>query len=110
LQALIQDLRKNATVNKADLWSSIAEDLSKPTRGRRSVNVSRLARNTAAGEVVIVPGKVLGSGILPHSLTVAAWDFSEGARRRIMEAKGKCITIPQLIKENPTGKNVRIIG
>ena len=110
LQALIQDLRKHASVNKADLWASIAEDLGKPTRQRRSVNISRLARNTSAGETVIVPGKVLGSGILPHAVTVAAWDFSSGARKRILDAKGKCLTIPQLIKEKPDGKNVRIIG
>jgi large subunit ribosomal protein L18e len=110
LQALILDLRKQASVSKVDLWARIAEDLGKPTRHRRSVNVSRLARNTAAGETVIVPGKVLGSGLLNHGITVAAWDFSEGARKRITESKGKCLTIAQLLKEKPDAKNVRIIG
>ena len=110
LQALIQDLRKQASVSKVDLWAAIADDLSKPTRQRRSVNVSRLSRNTAAGETVIVPGKVLGSGMLPHNIVVAAFDFSAGARKRITDAKGKCLTISQLLKDKPDGKNVRIIG
>jgi len=110
LQQLVLELRKQASVQKADLWARIAEDLVKPTRQRRSVNVSRLARNTAADETVIVPGKVLGSGELAHKITVAAWDFSAGARKRITDAKGKCISISQLLKEKPDGKNVRIIG
>jgi large subunit ribosomal protein L18e len=48
--------------------------------------------------------------VLPHSVVVAAWDFSEGARKQIAAAKGKCITIDELIKQKPDGKNVRIIG
>ena len=110
LQTLIQDLRHHASQKKAPFWRRIAEDLEKPTRQRRNVNVSRLARNTAANEVVIVPGKVLGSGIVSHGITVAAWSFSEGARKKITESKGKCITIQELLKEKPDGKDVRIIG
>jgi large subunit ribosomal protein L18e len=110
LQGLIADLRKTASVNKIDLWFRIADDLEKPSRQRRAVNLSRLARNTAADEIVIVPGKVLGSGLMTHKITVAAWSFSEGARKSIADAKGKCLSIPQLMKDKPDGKNVRIIG
>lgn len=109
-RTLIAELRKESTSQKAGLWSRIAEDLELPTRKRRVVNLSRLSRFTKANETVIVPGKVLGSGALGHSLVVAAFSFSTGARERIEQAKGKCITIPELIKQNPKGKDVRIIG
>ncbi|MEK6849546.1 MAG: 50S ribosomal protein L18e [Nanoarchaeota archaeon] len=110
LVQLIQELRKHAALSKAGLWSRIADDLCKPTRVRRAVNVSNLNRFTAANEIVVVPGKVLGSGAVDHVVTVAAFAFSDGARQRITDAKGKTLTIQELLKLHPQGKNVRIIG
>ena len=107
---LITELKKAAATQKAGVWSRIAEDLSKPTRSRRAVNTSRINRATAANETIIVPGKVLGAGPVDHSITVAAFSFSAGARQRIQEAKGKAVTIQELLKQNPQGKNIRIIG
>lgn len=107
---LIMSLRKESASQKAGLWSRIAEDLELPTRKRRIVNLSRLSRFTKANETVIVPGKVLGSGVLEHGLVIAALSFSDGAKERIEQAKGKCITIQELLKQNPKGKDVRIIG
>jgi len=110
LQALIQELRKESTSQKAGIWKRIAEDLAKPTRLRRQVNISRINRNTKANETVIVPGKVLGTGNLNHAIVIAAWSFSQGAVKRIEQAKGKCISIQDLLKQNPKGKDVRILG
>ena len=110
LKALIQELRKESSTQKAGLWKRIADDLEKPTRRRREVNISRINRNTKANETVIVPGKVLGTGTLGHALVIAAWSFSEGAKKRIQESKGKVLSIPELLKQNPKGKDVRIIG
>lgn len=110
MKALIERLRTHATKSESALWRRVADDLEKPARQRRYVNVSQLARVTAPNETVVVPGKVLGAGALPHSVVVAAWDFSEGARKQIAAAKGKCITIDELVKQKPDGKDVRIIG
>ena len=109
-QELIQELRKESATQKADIWSRIAEDLEKPTRKRRVVNISSINRSTKANEIVIVPGKVLGSDSLNHSVVVAAFSFSSGAKERIEEAKGKCLSIPELVKLNPKRKNIRILG
>ncbi|MEM4254280.1 MAG: 50S ribosomal protein L18e [Candidatus Woesearchaeota archaeon] len=109
-RALIMELRKESSIQKAGIWSRIAEDLEMPTRKRRVVNLSKLNRNTKANETVVVPGKVLGSGTLEHGLVIAAFAFSNGAKERIEQAKGKCLTIQELIKQNPKGKDVRIIG
>ncbi|HSU73280.1 MAG TPA: 50S ribosomal protein L18e [Candidatus Binatia bacterium] len=110
LVQLILELRKVCATQKAALWGRVADDLSRATRQRRAVNISRLNRATNANEVVIVPGKVLGSGAVDHSLTVAAFAFSSSAKQRIQEAKGKALTIPELLKQHPTGKNIRLIG
>jgi len=107
---LIESLRKESSTQKAGLWNRIAEDLTMATRKRRIVNLSRLERFTKPNETIIVPGKVLGSGMLGHSIIVAALSFSTGARERIEQAKGKCITITELLKQNPKGKDIRIIG
>ena len=110
LKQLIQDLKKASHTEKVGLWKRIAEDLEKPTRRRRAVNLSRINRFTQPKETVIVPGKVLGSGELNHELTIAAFTFSEGAKQRIAEAKSKAISIKELMKQNPKGKNIKIIG
>ncbi|MBS7639514.1 MAG: 50S ribosomal protein L18e [Candidatus Bathyarchaeia archaeon] len=110
LIGLIRLLRKAARENKANIWRAVAELLSRSRRRRIAVNVSRINRYTQEGDEVVVPGKVLGAGLINHPVKVAALDFSESARRKIIGAKGKCLSIPELIKLNPKGSNVKIIG
>ena len=109
MKKLIADLRSLGTKEKVKLWKRIADELEKPTRRRREVNIERISRNTKKGETIIVPGKVLSKGELEHSLKVAAWNFSEAAKQKINKA-GKALSIQDLIKENPKAKGVRIIG
>ena len=110
LKYLISELKKEGNVQSSKLWRKVAEDLERSTRQRRVVNVSRLNRNTKPNEVIVVPGKVLGSGEMGHSVTVAAWAFSDSARETITKAKGKCLAISELMKLEPKGKNIRVIG
>ncbi|MEM1607025.1 MAG: 50S ribosomal protein L18e [Candidatus Bathyarchaeia archaeon] len=107
---LLYILRKAARKNRAAIWGSVAEYLSRSRRRRVAVNLSRINRYTQEGDVVVVPGKVLGSGLLTHSVTIAAFAFSGQARQKIIDAKGKCLSIPELIELNPKGSNVKIIG
>lgn len=107
---LIRFLRKQSNENKANIWRGIAENLAKPRRNRLTVNLSRLNRHTQKNDVVIVPGKVLGAGTIDHPVTVAALAFSEKAREKILAARGKCLSFSRLIKKNPKGSNVKIIG
>ena len=102
---LINDLKKLSLDQKVNIWKRIAEDLERPTRSRREVNLEKLNRYTEANETVIVPGKLLGDGELGHKLKVAAFRFSEKAREKV-----NAISIRELMKENPKGKGVRIIG
>ncbi|MFC1727877.1 50S ribosomal protein L18e [Nanoarchaeota archaeon] len=110
IKKMIEDLKKVSYAQKVNIWRRIADDLEKPTRTRRIVNLFKLNIYTKDGETVIVPGKVLGTGDLNHKVTIAAWTFSESAKEKIKQAKGECLSIPQLIEKNPKGKDVRIIG
>lgn len=107
---LIRFLRRQSRENKANIWRDIAERLAKPRRKRITVNLSRLNRYTQKNEMVAVPGKVLGTGEINHPITVAAFTFSEKAKEKIKAAKGKCLSFFDLVKKNPKGLNVKIIG
>jgi len=110
LRKLIDNLKTLSSEQNIRLWKRIALDLEKPTRQRRVVNLSRINHNTKENDTIIVPGKVLGSGLLNHSLTIAAYSFSEGALQKIQKVNAKAITIAELMKENIKGKGVKIIG
>jgi len=88
----------------------VADHLSSSRRRRITVNVSHLNRCTQKSETVVVPGKVLAAGKIDHPVNVAAFAFSEQARAKILKAMGKCLSISDLMKKNPKGVNVKIIG
>jgi len=110
LISLVRSLRKKAKENEAKIWHDIAKDLSHPRKKRITVNLSKLNRFTQKDENIVVPGKVLGTGKIDHPLTIAAFAFSEQAQKKIQTAKGKCISIPELIEKNPKGSHLKIIG
>lgn len=109
LNDLVATLKKLSIDKKVKLWKRVAEDLEKPTRQARIVNIYKLSKHCKDNEVVVVPGKVLGAGDLSCKVSVAAYRFSDEAYKKINE-KGKALTITELIKQNPEGKNVRVIG
>lgn len=110
LRELIRFLKKQSREQKARIWSAIAEKLAASRRRRIAINISRINRYTNRNETVVVPGKVLGAGELKHPVTVAAYAFSETAKQKIKKARGKCLTITELVKKNPKGSNIKIIG
>jgi large subunit ribosomal protein L18e len=103
-------LRKAAKANKAPIWKDLEDRVSGPRSNKSEVNLGKLAQITKASEVVMVPGKVLGTGNLGHKLTVCAFSISESAATKITSAGGKVVTLEDLIKKYPDGKGVRIIG
>lgn len=106
LKKLVRDLKRLSREQNVNIWKRIAEDLDKSARNKREVNVFKIDKYTKDNETIIVPGKVLGDGELTHNVNVAAWRFSESAKEKI---KGS-MSIEDLMKKNPKGKDVRIIG
>ena len=106
LRKLIIDLNTISKKLKIPLWSRIAFELNKPTRKRREVNLRQINSYINDGEIALVPGKVLGDGDLTKKAKVAAFRFSESAKAKIKDS----LSIEELVKTNPKGKGVRIIG
>lgn len=106
----IWTLRQAFKINKAPIWRALEEELESPRANRREINVRRLAEVTKSDEVVVIPGKVLGTGALDHKLTVCAFSISERAAKKVVNAGGRIITFEDVIKKYPDGKGVRIIG
>jgi len=105
LLSLVETLNKE----KKPIWKSVAYELSKPRKKKVEVNVSKIDIYTKEGASVIVPGKVLGAGRLSKKVLVAAFSFSDTAKKAIEEAGGKAMSIEALLKSNPTGREVMII-
>jgi len=109
LRRLIRYLRKKSNEENVKIWKDIAWRLERPRRQRAEVNISRINRYTKEGDMVVVPGSVLGAGNLDHKVIVAAWKFSEKAKEKIIQAGGEAITIEELIERNPKGSGVIIM-
>ena len=107
---LIMELKASANKEDAAIWSTLAEELSRSGKNRREVNMWKLSKYTKDGETVVVPGKVLGDGELSHKINIAAYKFSEKAKKKIEKSGGKSMTIQDLMKKNPKGSNLRLIG
>ncbi len=110
LQQLIEKLQRIATKEGVCIWKHVARELSGSTKKKPVVNISRINRYAQQNETVVIPGKVLASGELTVPIHVAAFKFSREAREKIKHAKGKALSISELLEENPKGKEVRIIG
>jgi large subunit ribosomal protein L18e len=108
LRSLIADLKSAARNSGGAVWGDVAERLEKPRRTHAEVNLGRIERYAREDETVVVPGKVLGSGVLRTDVTVAAVDFSGTAETKIDQV-GETTTLEQVLEDNPDGSNVRVI-
>ena len=106
----IEELRTKGYKENCAFMIKLADELAKPERIRRDVDLSRIERFATKGETIVVPGKLLADGLISKNVTIATWASSEAARQKVEKAGGKVITIEELIKKNPKGSKVKIIG
>lgn len=109
LKDMIEELRNKSREKKSPFLKELSEKLNKPRRQRVEVNIKHIEGHTKKGETVVVPGNVLGYGEMTKAVTVGAWRFSEPARKKIEDLKGKALSIKELVDKNPKGTGVRIL-
>ncbi len=109
LTNLIALLKEAARTNEASIWRDIAMRLEAPSRNYAEVNIGKINRYAAKGETILVPGKVLGTGVLNQPVQIAALNFSKSAVGKIQDAQGACMTIEELLSSNPQGSRIRIL-
>lgn len=103
-------LRKASKKTKAPLWKDLERRLLNSRSNRREVNLDKLSKFTKEGDVIIVPGKLLGAGNLGHSVIVFAYSVSKLASKKVKEAGGQILALADLVEKYPHGSGVKIIG
>jgi len=101
---LIRDLWKT----KRRIWKKVSKKLSGPRREKVEANLYRINQKTKENDVIVVPGKVLGVGEIDHKLTIACLNCSKTARKKIETSGSKLLSIEELLKQNPEGKDVKV--
>ncbi|WP_268541736.1 50S ribosomal protein L18e [Candidatus Nitrosotenuis cloacae] len=107
---MVKELKQASAKNQAPIWSKLAEMALKPTIAKRVVNLSQIDEVTNENDVIVVPGKVLGTGDITHKITICSFSISTAAAKKIIGAGGKIVNHSDMISKFPTGKGVRIIG
>lgn len=102
-------LERAGKKGKAPIWRDASELLSNPRMTRVEVNLGRISRVAGEGAAILVPGKVLGTGVIGSKVTVGAFSFSSGARSKIEASGGSALTIDEFVKKFPKGSGVRIV-
>ena len=112
-QVIIQmarELKKAAIKNDAPLWSKLSQYALKPSVARKSINLYKINQLTKENDVVIFPGKVLGTGNMLHKITLYSFSISDSAASKIIQSGGKLASHTDIIKDKPTGKGVVLLG
>lgn len=107
---MARDLKRAGTKNDAPIWSRLSELALKPSAARRDINLKRIGQLTKEGDTVVFPGKVLGTGSLPHAISLCPFSISAPAARKLREGGGTVLSHSELIERNPTGRGVVFLG
>lgn len=91
-------------------WVRVEELTGRPKRKMRGVNLGKIGKHTKAGQTVVVADKILSTGKISHSVTVAAPAISAIALKTLKAAGCKIVSIEEMKKSNPTGKDVVILA
>ncbi len=110
LRHALLELRRASKAHDAPIWGDVARKLARPRHQVDPVNVGHLDRLAAPNDTVVVPGKLLAAGRLSKPLTVAAFNYSTGAREKVHAAGGTTLGLHELLKSKPNGTGVRIIA
>jgi len=107
---MAKERKQASTKNEAPIWSKLAKLALKTSISRRVVNLTKINEVTKENAVIVVPGKVLGTGNVSHKITLCSFSISNSAAKKIIESGSTIISFSEMIKKFPTGKGVIIIG
>jgi large subunit ribosomal protein L18e len=109
IPALISALRERARQDNVPFWKDIAARLESPRQNYAEINLSKINRCSAENEVLLVPGKVLGAGVINHPVVIGALGFSASAKHKIATVGGQCMTIEEMMEAQTSASGIRIL-
>lgn len=101
------ELVKTIYLAKKNNNLELASILSRSTRQEIKKNLTDL--NNTKEKIIMVPGKVLGSGDIKKKITISAFSFSEQAKEKLKKAGCEIKTIKKEIETNPELKDVELL-
>ena len=105
---MISKIEGNIEKTGSKFWKRILKEINKKSQAKRIVNISHVNKQTKKGDSIIVPGKLLGDAELDKEITITYFNASASAEEKMKKAK--VISLQELLKKNPEGKGVRILG
>lgn len=106
---VIRDLKKASKESGVGVFKAVAAKLAGSASQRSEVNLRKIEKFAKDGEKIIVPGKVLGEGMISKKVTVVAVKASESAKEKIEKAGGKFVEIRDYLAGKVDPK-IRILG
>lgn len=103
-------LRQAGKSSERRIWRDMSNRLESHKSQLSNVNISKVSKLTKEGDVVIIPGKVLGSGIIDHKIHIGAFSFSGVAVEKIRRADGEPLSIRAFIQKYINHKGLIILG
>lgn len=95
--------------NENESWKSLAKFLSSGSRNYASVNLKQIDQKTTAGDTVLIPGKVLGTGDLSKKVRICSLSISQSAKDKLKKSKSEYASILDEIKINKKAEGLKII-
>ena len=105
LKELVSMLEKSNN----EFWLKVARYLVRPRSKAIEVNLRKIDKEANDGDIVLVPGKVLGDGILNKKITIACYKASNNAKNKIEFSKSKLMSIAELYEKNKKGNGIKLI-
>lgn len=90
-------------------WIKIAQIISGPTRQYASINLKEIDKNSSEGDTIVIPGKVLGSGVLNKKVKICALRFSSSALDKMKSSKSEAVILIEEIKKNPNAQGIKVM-
>lgn len=103
-------MKKASLQHEAPIWRKVSEYALKPSSARRTINVNAIDSRTRESDVVVFPGKVLGTGTISHGISLFCFGISESAASKIQQAGGRILDHTGVVSERPTGREVVLLG
>lgn len=88
-KSMIDLLNQTSKTKKKEIYSRVADILNTAKRRAVKVNLVKLEKLDLVkdGTIVVVPGKLLGTGILNKKIVIYAYSFSSSVKEKVKNIK-----------------------
>lgn len=106
---LIRELKKEYRKTNRRIYLRIAELLSRTRKNRVEVNLKKIDKYSEDGEIIIVPGKVLGVGNINKKIKLYAYKYSFNAMEKLRKNEIQFGYIEDILEKGLEKGKIKII-